>query len=171
MYRTVEPLAVIVQIADCGNDPAPGLLGRLLGNALPAFELLIHIRRLGDAAGTVEKHDLSRARLRAFLHEEIGTLALRQAGKHQRVHARLRRTWDDLQDLGLALLLRDLDEAAFVVLARAVADDDVLARLHTQHPDVLRVAPADDGRAAHQIGACHEKLRHKPSSSEESVAS
>ena len=61
---------------------------------------------------------------------------------------------------GLRLLRRGAHQAAAVVRAAPVADDHVLAGAQAQHPDVLRVLPADDRPASVQIRPGHEKPCH-----------
>ncbi len=65
------------------DDAAAGLLCRLLGDALPALELLLGLIGLCDAALAVKEHDLIRAGFDAFLDDIIGLIALRQAAEHR----------------------------------------------------------------------------------------
>ena len=160
VQRVVEHSDEVRLIAHLRDDAAAGLLGRLLGDALPALELLFHIDGLGHTARAGEKHDLGGARLRALLHEKVAALPLRQAGKHRRAHSGLCLARHDLDDLGLGLVLQRLYQAALIVAPRAVADDNVVARAQTQHADVVGVAAADDRPAIREIRTCYEKSSH-----------
>ena len=160
MQRAVEHGNEVCLIAHLRDDTAAGLLGRLLGNALPALELLFHVHRLGHTACAGKKHDLGRTGLCALLHKKVAALPLRQAGKHRRAHGWLGLARHDLDDLGLGLVLQRLHQAALIVAPCPVADDNVVARAQTQHADVVGVAAADDCPAVREVGACYEKSSH-----------
>ena len=160
VQRAVEHGDEVCLIAHLRDDAAAGLLGRLLGNALPALELLFHVHRLGHTACAGEKHDLGSAGLRALLHEKVAAFALRQAGKHRRAHGGLCLARHDLDDLGLGLVLQRLHQAALIVAPRPVADDNIVPRAQAQHADMVGVAAADDRPAVREVGACYEKSSH-----------
>ena len=163
MRGLVQRVGKLAAPAHARDDPAAGLLGRLLADALPALELLFRHVGLGNAAPGVEEQDLLRPGLDAFLDDVVGPVALRQPAEHRDLHARLRRAGHDLDHLGFDLLLVRADQAALIVRPLAVADDEVLAGLHAQHMHVLRVPALHDRHAAVQIRPGHEKSRHRPS--------
>jgi len=160
VQRVVEDTDIVLRVAHLRNDAASRLLCRLLGDALPALDLLFDIGGLGHAARAGEEHDPGGAGLGALLHEKIAALALGQAGKHRRAHRGLRLARDDLDDLGLGLMLERLHKAALIVASRPVADDDVVARAQAQHADMVGVAAADDRPAVREIRTCYEKSSH-----------
>ena len=160
MQRVVEHADIVRRVAHLRDDAAPRLLCRLLGDALPALDLLFDIGGLGHAARAGEKHDLGGTGLGALLHEKTAAFALGQAGKHRRTHRGLRLARDDLDDLGLGLMLKRLHKAALIVAPCPVTDDDVVARAQAQHADMVCVAAADDCPAVREIRTCYEKSSH-----------
>ena len=162
LYGAVKHLDVVVLKLHGGYLSPPGLLRRRLGDAGKALQLLFHAPsvRPRHAALAVEKHDARRPGLYALLHQEVRPLALRQPGVYRDLHARLAPAGDDLDDLGLGLLRPGAHQTAAVIRAASVADDDVLARAHPQHPDMLRVLAAYYRAPALYIRAGHEKPCH-----------
>ena len=160
VQRVVEHADIVRRVAHLRNDAAPRLLCRLLGDALPALDLLFDIGGLGHAARAGEKHDLGGTCLRALLHKEIAALALGQAGKHRRAHRGLCLARHDLDDLCLGLMLERLHKAALIVAPCPVTDNDVVAHAQTQYADMVCVAAADDRPAVRKIRTCYEKSSH-----------
>ena len=156
----VQRLDVFARPAHLRDDPAAGLLGGLLGDALPALELLFGRVRACDAALGEEEDDLARAGLDAFLDDIIHPVALGQAAEHRHGDGGLGGAGDDLDHLGLDLVGLGADEAALIVRALRVADDQVLARTQAQHAHVFGVAAADDRHAALEVRSGHKKSRH-----------
>ena len=100
----VQRVGVFSGPAHLRDDPPAGLLGGLLGDALPALQLLFRFVRLGHAAVRLEEHDLRSPGLHAFLNDIVGSVPLGKAAEHRHLYGRLRRAGDDLDHLGLNLL-------------------------------------------------------------------
>ena len=160
LHRDIEHGREVPRPAHLRDDAAARLLCCFLGDALPALELFLGLIGLCDAALAVKEHDLIRAGFDAFLDDIIGLVALRQAAEHSHLDARLRRAGDDLDDLGLDLLLIGADKAALIVRALPVADYHILARTQAQHAYMLGVPTFHYRHAAQNIGTGHEKSRH-----------
>ena len=160
VHGDVQRVGVFPGPAHMGDDAPAGLLGGLLTDALPALQLLLRRVGLGHAALGVEKQDLMRPGLHAFLDDVLGLVPLRQTAEHRHLDAGLRRAGDDLDHLGLHLFLVRAHQAALVVRALPVADDHILAQAHAQHVHMLRVPAPHDRHAAEDVGSGHEKSRH-----------
>ena len=160
LHCNVQRACEIARPADLRDNPASGLLRGLFGDALPALKLLFGLIRPCDAAVGIEKQNLLRAGLNGFLNDIIRLVALRQAAQHRHLHARLRGAADDLDHLGLDLLLIGLHETAFIIRPLSVADYHILAGAQPQHAHMLRVAPFHYCHAAQNVCTGHKKSRH-----------
>ena len=161
--RLVEGLCEIGQESDGGDHAAAGLLGGFLGDALPAGDLFVRVALDARHAPAGSKEiDLRCARLGAFLENVVGLVAaLGKTRENDGVHARLALAGDDLKDLGLDLVGRDLRNGAVVVLA-AVAHDHRVADAKAQYLGVRGVLSQNKRRAPGDRASAGEKeSRHE----------
>ena len=146
-----------------GDDTPTGLLGGLLGNALPAFQFALRTLfgvQTNHAPIAAEEGDVCRAQLRAFLHHEVCPLTFGQTGIDVYCNGGLSGGGNDPDHIGIGGFAVRGGQHALQIRAFSVAHGEGFAGAHPQNFDMFGIPSGDDQRTCVGIDIVYKKSWH-----------